>query len=594
MRQNILNVFCLFAVLFLRFMEAVNIIINILSILGALGLFLYGMKFMSESLQKVAGDQMRRTLSALTSNRFRGVMVGFLVTAIIQSSSATTVMLVSFVNAGLVSVAKSIAIIMGANIGTTITSWLVLIGLNVKISMLTLPIIGLGLPLFFSRKKQHKFYGELIIGIALLFLGLEFLKETLPDISENAEYFSRFSVLPHDGFWPLILFTFFGMLITIIIQSSSATMALTLVLCSNGWIPLEMGAAMILGENLGTTVTPNIAALMANKKARQSARIHFLFNILGFLWIIPLFYPIINGINFAMDNYLNLSMGSEKNNILISLAIFHTFFNVTNTLIMLNFSSLLERFSLKLVNTNDNEDNDFYQLKYIDTSFLSTSELSTIQAKKEIGVFAHRLRKMFNYIPELLVEKKDSKYQKLMESILHQEKITDHMEVEISSYLTRITESEMSHETSNRIRVMMKIIDDMESIGNLIQQIAHKIDDKNQKKVWFTQDIRNNLNSLFRLIDEAFQVMENNLNGEYSHVNPEKAFLIEEKINEQRDQMRRKHIELLEGNISHQAAGSYLNDIYSMGEKIGDYIADITEAVYEYKIMFRNRKSDSQ
>lgn len=568
-------------------MEVVDVIINILSVFGSLGLFLFGMKFMSESLQKVAGDRMRKTLSALTSSRFRGVMAGFLITAVIQSSSAATVMLVSFVNAGLLSVAKSIGIIMGANIGTTVTAWLVLIGFKVKMSMLTLPIIGLGFPLLFSKKHQHRVYGELIIGIALLFLGLEFLKETLPNISNNPEYFSRFSDLPHSGFWPLVLFTFFGMVITIIIQSSSATMALTLVLCSNGWIPLEMGAAMILGENIGTTVTPNIAALIANSKAKQSARIHFLFNTLALLWAMPLFYPFIHGIEWVVGHYFGSSVEGNNSTILFSLAIFHTSFNVINTLIMLNFTPSLERLSKRLVGNRHDDEEELVQLKYIDTSLLSTSELSTIQAKNEIGVFARRLRKMFGFIPEFLLEKKDSKYDQLKDRISKYEKITDHMEVEISAYLTRISEAEMSLETSNRVRVMLKIIDDMESIGDMIEQMAQSIDSKNKNKVWFTQDIRDSLNKLFGLVNQALQIMEVNLNNEFSDIDPEEAFQTEEKINNLRDQLRRQHADLLKDDASHHAAGSYFNDLYSMGEKIGDYIINITESIYEYKTLLK-------
>ncbi len=573
-------------------MEANNIIISILSILGSLGLFLYGMKFLSESLQKVAGDRMRRTLSAITSNPFRGVLAGILITGIIQSSSATTVMLVSFVNAGLLSVTKSIGIIMGANIGTTVTAWLVLIGIQGKISILTLPIIGLGFPLFFSRNHQHRTYGELIIGIALLFLGLDFLKETLPDINANTEFFARFSDLPHSGLWPLLLFTLFGMVITIIIQSSSATMAFTLILCSKGWIPLEMGAAMVLGENIGTTITPNIAALIANSKAKQSARIHFLFNILGLIWAFPLFFPVIHGIELLVSNIVKPSV-ANNNSILISLALFHTVFNVVNTLIMLNFSSWLEKLSAKMVSIRE-EDSEMAKLKYIDTSLLSTSELSTIQAKNEVGVFARRLRKMFGFIPELLLEKKESKYEQLMDRISKYEKITDHMEVEISTYLTRISESEMSLETSNRVRVMMKIIDDMESIGDLIQQMARSIDSKNRNKVWFTQDIRDSLNELFELVARALSIMETNLNREYSQIVPEEAFETEELINNLRDRMRRQHADLLKNDISHHKAGSYFNDLYSMGEKIGDYIVDITEVVYEYKLLLKKRTANRQ
>lgn len=573
-------------------MEVVDILVNILSVFGSLGLFLYGMKFMSESLQKVAGDRLRQTLSALTYSRFRGIIAGFFITGLIQSSSAATVMLVSFVNAGLLTVTKSIGIIMGANIGTTVTAWLVLVGFQIPVNLLILPLIGLAFPLFFSRNNQHRIYGELVIGIALLFLGLDFLKETLPNIANNPEYFARFSDLPHSGLWPLLLFTLFGMVITIIIQSSSATMALTLVLCSNGWIPLEMGAAMVLGENIGTTVTPNIAALIANNKAKQSARIHFLFNTLALIWALPLFYPFIHGIEWLIGTYSETSLETNKSEILFSLAIFHTAFNIINTLIMINFTALLERLSTKLVSWKNEGQDEKATLKFINTSLLSTSELSTIQAKKEIGVFARRLRKMFGFIPDLLIEKKDNNYEQLLERISKYEKITDHMEVEISSYLTRISESEMSLETSNRIRIMLKIIDDLENIGDMIEQMARTIDNKNKNKVWFTQEIRNKLTILFNHLNEALLIMERNLNNEYSKIDPEEAFEIEEKINTLRDQMRRKHAEMIHDDTSHQAAGSYFNDLYSMGEKIGDHIVNVTEEIYQHKNML-NKNTES-
>ncbi|MFO8087190.1 MAG: Na/Pi cotransporter family protein [Bacteroidales bacterium] len=568
-----------------------DIIINILSVLGSLGLFLYGMKFMSESLQKVAGDRMRKILSAITSSRTKGILTGFAVTGLIQSSSAATVMLVSFVNAGLITVSQSIPIIMGANIGTTITAWLALIGFQGNTSLLILPMIGLAFPLFFSQKNQNRIFGELIIGIALLFLGLEFLKETLPNIADNPAYFERFADLPHSGLWPLLLFILTGMVITLIIQSSSATMVLTLVLCSNGWIPLEMGAAMILGENIGTTITPNIAALVGNYKARQSARIHFLFNVLALIWAIPVFYPFIHGIEWLTGISNETTVASSKSSILISLAVFHTSFNILNTLIMVNFIPMLERLSHKLISIKTEDDHSQDKLKFINTSILSTSELSTIQAKNEIGIFARRLKKMFGFIPSLLLEKSESDYQILYDRIAKYEKITDHMQVEISAYLTRISEAEMSLETSNRVRIMLKIIDDLENIGDMIEQMAHTIDKKNKNKVWFTQELRDSLSKLFDLLMDALEIMEQNLSHEYSMLNPETAFAKEEEINQLRDQLRRQHAELLLKEDAHQAAGHYFNDLYSMGEKIGDYIVSVTEVVHEYNSLSQKSKN---
>jgi phosphate:Na+ symporter len=383
--------------------------IDFLTLLGSLGIFLYGMKLMSEALQKVAGNGMREILSKMTSNRIKGVFTGFLITAIIQSSSATTVMMVSFVNAGLLSLTQSIGIIMGANIGTTVTAWLIsILGFKVKLSAFALPLIGIALPLLFSKINKRKYVGEIIIGFALLFMGLGFLKEAVPDINSNPEILSFLSGYTEMGYWSYFLFLGIGTLLTIIIQSSSATMALTLVMCTNGWISFDIAAAMVLGENIGTAVTANIAAAVANVSAKRSARAHLIFNVLGVTWVLLIFPFFIQGISW----FISLIGGTNPNEsvagIPIALSIFHTTFNILNTIIFFGFAMLIVKIVTKLVPQKD--DGEEFRLAFIDTGVLSTSELSIHQAKKEIIVFAERTHKMFDYVKILFEENNDKKF----------------------------------------------------------------------------------------------------------------------------------------------------------------------------------------
>lgn len=366
---------------------------------------------MSESLQKVAGERMRSILAAMTSNRVKGIFTGFLITAVIQSSSATTVMVISFVNAGLLSLAESVGVIMGANIGTTVTAWLIsILGFKVKMSAIAIPLIGLGFPLLFSTNAKRKSIGELIIGFSLLFIGLQYLKESVPDIKSNPEIFNFLGEYINMGYLSLLIFLFVGTLLTIVIQSSSATMALTLVLCFNGLIPFEMAAAMVLGENIGTTITANLAALVANVSAKRAARAHLLFNTFGVIWILILFHPFINIIN-----WLVIEMGAESpltnpSSIPIALSLFHTIFNVANVLILAWFAPVIVKIVEKIV-PDKNTDEEF-RLKYINVGTFSTSELSILQAQEEIRVYGERIINMFEFVKKLFETEKDKKFEK--------------------------------------------------------------------------------------------------------------------------------------------------------------------------------------
>lgn len=573
--------------------EILSIIGKVLTLVGALGLFLYGMKLMSEALQKVAGSRMRQILATMTSNRIKGVFTGVLVTTTIQSSSATTVMIVSFVNAGLLSLIASVGVIMGANIGTTITAWLIaLLGFKVSLSFLSLPLIGISFPFFFSKNSKRKSWGEFIIGFAILFIGLQFLKESVPDIGNNPEalnFVSRFTDL---GFWSVLIFVLIGTILTILIQSSSATMALTLVMCYNGLIPFELAAAMVLGENIGTTITANIAAAVANVSAKRTARAHLIFNIFGVIWMLLVFHYFLQGISYFLErkhgiSILNTQLSSSdfesiKSIYPIALSIFHTAFNVINTLVLIGFAGYIAKLATRMVPDGGDDDEEF-RLQYINTGMFSTSELAIVQARKEIATFGHRLDKMFSFIPNVMLGQKGKKYYKLLSKIEKYEQITDNLEMEIAAYLTKVSESELSHESSLKIRAMLKMIDDMESVGDAIFQLSKIIENLNQGKSTFTQQQSDSIFQMFELLKEAFAEMNINLETGFKEVNIDTAYDIEEKINKKRDKLRRQHVEDIKEKKYKHKTGTYYSDMFSVCERIGDYIINVSEAIEEYQ-----------
>jgi len=566
---------------------------RILTLVGSLGLFLFGMKLMSESLQKVAGNRMRQILAAMTNNRFKGVLTGLLVTTTIQSSSATTVMVVSFVNAGLLSLIGAVGVIMGANIGTTVTAWIIsILGFKVSLSMLSLPLIGISFPFFFSRNSLRKSWGEFLIGFAILFIGLQFLKESVPDIKSNPDALHFLSSFTNSGYFSVFIFVIIGTILTVIIQSSSATMALTLVLCYNGILPFELAAAMVLGENIGTTITANIAAVVANVSAKRAARAHLIFNTFGVVWILMVFHPFLRGIDYFMQkkhgiSILSTGLSTDDFESIhqvypIALAVFHTAFNILNTIILIGFANFIARVATKMVPDDDEVDEEF-RLRYIDTGFVSTAEISTLQARNEITIFGARIQRMFQFIPALLQDPTNKKYDKLLKRIGKYEEITDNLEVEIATFLTLIAEGEMSHDSSKNIRAMLKIIDDMESVGDVIFQISRIIDNSVQRKIVFTDDHKKSLNQLFELVKEAFVEMNINLKLSYHDVDPDNAYLIERKINVKRDQLRQQHIDDLRDKKYKHKVGAFYSDIFSLTEKVGDYVINVTDAIVEYQ-----------
>jgi phosphate:Na+ symporter len=563
-------------------------IIQILTLIGALGFFIYGMKVMSDGIQKAAGSRLRSILKSMTSNRFLGITTGFLITALLQSSSATTVMIVSFVNAGLLTLVESIGVIMGANIGTTVTAWLISLiqeftGVNAKFSItdLALPIIAIGFPMMFSSKSKIKSWAEILIGFALLFMGLGLLKESVPNISENAEFMIFLKDYANLGIVSTIIFVFVGTILTLIVQSSSAAMALTLTMCSMGYISFEVGAAMVLGENIGTTITANLAAMVGNVHAKRAARAHFIFNIFGVIWMIlalPLFISSIDGL---MQNYWGISPINAKGTqatISFGLAIFHTSFNIINVLLLVWFVPLISRTVIRMQPSRGEIDEEFH-LEHIGAGLMQTAELSVLEAKKEVIKFGEITSRLYNMIPELMQETDRKKFDKLMKRIKKYEDITDKMEVEIADYLAKAAQGEMSDAASLKVRSMISIINDLERIGDICYQMSISIERKKEKKASFHIESSKNLEDMLNTVLKALNIMNNNLNLEYPKVTLTEADNAEIEINNMRNKLRKSYLQKIEnGEMKIQTGMIYNNLIHSL-EKIGDHVFNVTEAI---------------
>ena len=557
-------------------------IIELLTLIGALGFFIYGMKVMSDGIQKVAGSKMRSILSKMTSNRFLGITTGFILTALLQSSSATTVMIVSFVNAGLLSLVESIGVIMGANIGTTITAWLIsLLGFKVKIASIALPIIAIGFPMMFSSKSNIKAWAEVLIGFALLFMGLDALKESVPNLKENTEFLSFLSSYANMGIISTLIFIGVGTILTLVVQSSSAAMALTLVMCYEGYIPFELAAAMVLGENIGTTITANLAALVGNVHAKRAARAHFIFNIFGVIWMIFAFQFFINSIDSYMISSMDLSPVSsvgESVAVPIGLSIFHTTFNILNVLLLVWFVPLISRTVIRMQPSKGETDEEFH-LEHIGGGLMQTAELSVLEAQKEVIKFGKITSKLYNMILELRKETDSKKFNKLMERIKKYEDITDRMEVEIADYLAKAAQGEMSDSASFKVRSMISIINDMERIGDICYQMSISIERKKERKAEFTTESKKSIEGLLSEVQKALDIMNKNLNSEYSQVTLTEADNAEININNLRNKLRKEYLKKIEkGEMPIQTGMIYNNLIHSL-EKVGDHIFNITEAI---------------
>ena len=556
-------------------------ILDFLTLIGALGLFLYGMKLMSEALQKVAGSKLRNFLAAMTSNRFMGVITGISITAIIQSSSATTVMIVSFVNAGLLTLTESAGVIMGANIGTTVTAWIIsILGFKVKMSILAYPIIGIGFPLIFSKKTRNQSWGQVLVGFALLFIGLESLKSSVPDIGSNPEILEFLKNFTGMGLGSNLIFLLIGTLLTVVIQSSSATMALTLVMCNNGWISFDSAAAMVLGENIGTTITANLAAMVANSTAKRAARFHFLFNVIGVLWVLSIFPFFLKGIDGIAQTISGKSAFTDAGSIPIALSLFHTVFNVLNVLIQIWFIKYLVKLVQKFV--PEREDDQEFRLKYIKFGMLSTSELSLLQAKNEIILYAQQTKKLFSRLNTMLNEKSDRKFNKQFEKVEIGENKSDEMEVSIAKYLTKVAEGELSKESSKRISSMLRVIDEIESIGDSCLNIARAMHRARNIDDNLTPEMKENIKEMFSYLDDAFEIMIENLDKHHFEIDKIATEAIEKKINRFRNKLRKQHVHDIENETYSYKIGTLYKDIFSESEKMGDYIFDVSMSIIDY------------
>ncbi|GHV66862.1 hypothetical protein FACS1894199_11150 [Bacteroidia bacterium] len=560
-------------------------IVDFLRLLGSLGVFLYGMKLMSEALQKVAGARMREILAAMTSNRVKGVFTGILITGIIQSSTATTVMVVSFVNAGMLSLIESIGVIMGANVGTTFTAWIFSIfGFSTSMAAISLPLIGLSLPFLFSSKRSRKSLGELVIGIGLLFIGLEYLKDAVPNLDENPEIFQFLKDYTNLGYGSYLLFLGIGTLLTIIIQSSSATMALTLVMCHNGWVSFDIATAMVLGENIGTTVTANLAAMMANTVAKRAAFAHFFFNFFGVLWLMSVYPFFLEGlsrlcVHVGIGNPMSTNATEAISAMPMALSLFHTVFNTLNVVVLIWAVKPLAALVTKLIPSKVNQE-DTFKLQHIKIGLLSTPDASMFQAKQELALYGRSALKMFKEVMEGF-DMPTKEYAKRFEHLTELEDESDKVEVEIADYLTKVSESKLSTDNTRRLRAMFKMVSDIESVADSSLNVAKAINRRNEQNVVFPDDISHKVKQMMQLVEEALSVMCDNLAKEYSEVLSKKANELESAVNNYRTILKQEHLLALEEKRYGYQVGILYSDLFSECERVGDYAINITEAICE-------------
>lgn len=554
---------------------------DFLKLIGSLGLFLYGMKIMSEGLQKVAGDRLRSILTAMTTNRVTGVLTGVLITALIQSSSATTVMVVSFVNAGLLTLAESISVIMGANIGTTVTAWIISIfGFKVDMAAFALPLLAIALPLIFSGKSNRKSIGEFIFGFSFLFMGLSYLKANAPDLNANPEMLAFVQNYTDMGFFSILLFLFIGTILTMIVQASAATMAITLIMCANGWISLELGAALVLGENIGTTITANLAALTANTQAKRAALAHFVFNVFGVIWVLIIFHPFMELVNWVVDTFFQ----SNNPEVAISykLSAFHSIFNICNVCILIWGVKLIKRTVCALIHPKEEDEEP--RLRFITGGMLSTAELSILQARKEIHLFAERTHRMFGMVQDLMHTEKDDDFNKLFSRVEKYENISDNMELEIANYLNQVSEGRLSSESKLQIRAMLREVTEIESIGDSCYNLARTINRKRQTNQDFTEKQYEHIHFMMKLTDDALaQMIVVVEKPEHQSIDINKSFNIENEINNYRNQLKNQNILDVNNKEYDYQMGVYYMDIIAECEKLGDYVVNVVEASSDVK-----------
>lgn len=567
-------------------------ILQIFTLLGALGMFLYGMNLMSSGLQKAAGEKLRGFLSAMTSNPFKGVMTGLGITTVIQSSSATTVMVVSFVNAGLLTLAQAIGVIMGANIGTTVTAWMVSwLGFKADISLLAVPLMLFGFLFSNSKKDKRKNIGELIVGFSLLFLGLSLMKDSVPDLRETPQVLEFVTSWSARGFSSVLLFLAFGTILTLVLQSSSATMAITLIMLSMGWIPFEMACAMVLGENIGTTITANIAASVGNTQAKRAALSHTIFNVFGVLWALILYKPFLQLVgtitehlfglpNPAADGFVVTDSNSpEGTAALYGLSMLHTLFNLTNTLLLVWFTKWIAQAVSWIIPAPKNQEKEVFRLKYISAGPLATPELSVEQAFEEIIHFANISKNGANYAQNAINEADSDKFEELRSKLVKYEEISDSIEYEIAAFLNGVSAEAVSENTSVKIKSMYKIIGELESLGDSCETISRILSRKNIHNKKFDADAVKNLNTMANAVNEAYDVMIENLiaarKGELTNIS--NAYSAEDTLNSLRNDYRDAMIEDIDRDGKNYQTGVYYMDIINAYERMGDFMINVSQ-----------------
>ena len=592
-------------------------ILDLLCLIGAVCLFLYGMKVMSEGLQKAAGDRLRNILSAMTRNRLTGTVTGMIITALIQSSSASTVMVVSFVNAGLMTLSQAMSVIFGANVGTTFTAWIIaLFGFKVNMSAFMLPLLGLAVPLTMMSSSRKKSIGEFLIGFAFLFMGLDMISKYVPDLQANPEMFAFLQQYTGNGFSSIMIFMAVGCILTMVIQSSAATFAITLIMCSKGWITFELACAIVLGANLGTCITPLLASMSGNTAAKRTALGHLLFNILGFLWLLPVFVPFVHmnewltefigqgdpnrlynyvahlqqtepGIyNHLFDNSLPIShpalrqIAAMQISVSFGMSMFHTTYNIVNLTLMIWFTNLYVKAVEKLLPSKSTEEE--FSLKYIGGSLVSASELNIAQVEKEVGVFAHRVDRMVSMAQELLhLNAKTKEFNQLYSRLEKYEDISDRMEREIADFLNRTSQGRLSNDGKRRIAALFNINSEIESIGDSCNNFARVLSRKQEVSVHFNDIIKENIDAMFVLVSEAMNGMISML-GNIENVKEEQllnAYNKEREINNFRNQLRNKNVENINNGLYDYQAGIFFMDAISDLEKVGDYIINVVDTI---------------
>ncbi|MEX2363456.1 MAG: Na/Pi cotransporter family protein [Balneolaceae bacterium] len=563
---------------------------DFLQLIGSLGIFIYGMKVFSDGLQKVAGNKLRAILKGMTTTRLRGILTGFSATTITQSSTTTTVMVVSFVNAGLITFVESTGVIMGANIGTTITAWMVSIfGFKMQVTPIAVMLIGIFFPFIFFGREKLRNLPEAMIGFGILFNGLDFIKNAVPNIQNNPEMFMFLDQFTEFGFISILIFVLAGTLLTLLTQSSSAATAITLVMLFQGWIDFPIAAAMILGENIGTTITANIAALVGNVYAKRAARFHFLFNVIGVIWMLIVMQPFLNGID-AIMSYFSPEAGSlflatdevGRANATLGLSLFHTVFNVLNVLLLFGFVPFLVRIVEKYQTDKKGADSKF-RLQYISSGMMSSPELSISQAHKEIELFAKLIEKM-HFSMQGLLFKKQKKQEQFLKKIKKREEITDTIELEVAEYLTKISSSNLSETATRRIRGMHSMINDLERVGDIYYQMSKTFERMQSEGNELSEEVMERIGKMLDLVHEAIRHVRDNLDRDNDNINLDKAMQIEQNINTYRDELLEFHYSQLEKSLYSNQTGFIFLDYLNRLEKIGDHLFNVNEALAGVKV----------